>query len=97
MNLQELTALVVALTGLIGALAAILIQLRQTHALVNSRMTELLDTTKLLSQKTGELDGRDQEFSRGREAPIAGARTSKPIELPPTSTPGTGSPPGPSS
>ena len=97
MSLQEVTALVVAITGLVGALGAIYIQLRQTHSLVNSRMTDLLDTTKLLSQKTGELDGRDQEFSRGREAPAAGARTSTPIELPRTSTPGTGSPPGPAS
>lgn len=88
MTPEQATALIVAITGLVGAIGAVFVQLRQTHRLINSRMTELLETTKLASQKTGELDGRDQERARGLEAPSAVARIGTPTERSPTSTTG---------
>ena len=59
MTPEQFTALIVALTGLIAAVGAVWAQLRQTHKLMDGRMTELLDTTKLSGQATGELLGRD--------------------------------------
>lgn len=59
MTPEQATALIVALTGLIGALGAIFVQMRQTHKLVNSRMTELVEATRQAAQAHGELVGRD--------------------------------------
>jgi hypothetical protein len=69
--ITAITALVIALGTLAAALSAIWIQLHQTHTLMNSRMSELLDATKLAGQKTGELDGRDEQLSRGGTATIS--------------------------
>ena len=78
MTTPEFTALIVALTSLIGALGAIYKQTRETHALVNSRMTELLATTKLAAQSSGELKGRDFATSAtGPDAPAV-AQTEQP-------------------
>lgn len=78
MSPEQFTALIVAVTGLIAAVGVVLAQVRQTHNLVNSRMTELLDATKLASQKTGELQGRDQERTRTLVDPPAAGRTAPP-------------------
>lgn len=59
MTVEAITALVVAITGLIAALGAVFVQLRQTHTLINSRMTQLLDETRSAAQARGELTGRD--------------------------------------
>jgi hypothetical protein len=59
MTPEQATALIVAITGLVAALGAIFAQQRQTHQLINSRMTQLLQATKLAAQSSGELRGRD--------------------------------------
>ena len=59
MTPEQSTALIVALTGLVAAVGAIYAQLRQTHALMNSRMSELIRSTHQAAQKQGELLGRD--------------------------------------
>lgn len=59
MTPEQATGLIIAVTGLVGAITAVFVQLRQTHQLINSRMTELVETTKLAAQKSGELAGRD--------------------------------------
>ncbi len=66
MTPEQAAALIVAITGLVGALGAVFVQLRQTHSLINSRMTELVETTKLAAQARGELAGRD--FAAGATA-----------------------------
>lgn len=57
--LQALAALCVAVTALVAALVAIYVQLRQTHSIVNSRMTELVEATRQAASAQGELLGRD--------------------------------------
>jgi len=54
-TIDQATAFVVAVTGLLGAVVAVYLQVRQTHALVNSRMTELLETTRSASLAQGQL------------------------------------------
>jgi len=86
LSVEGLTALIIAVTGLVGALGAVFVQLRQTHSLINSRMTELIETTKLASGKAGELAGRDQE--RARQAIQIPAEYLDPRRIePPTGTP----------
>jgi hypothetical protein len=41
---------------IIGALGAVYLQVRKTHQLVNSRMTELLDLTRKSSLAEGKLE-----------------------------------------
>lgn len=55
MTVGELTALVVATASVLGAMAAILREVRQTHRLVNSRMDELLALTAKSSRAEGRL------------------------------------------
>jgi hypothetical protein len=55
MSAQEAAALITAFALLLGALGGILAQLRQTHGLVNSRMTELVELTKRASLAEGRL------------------------------------------
>lgn len=50
-------ALVVAAAGLLGGVLALLQQAKETHTLVNSRMTELLDITKSAALARGRLEG----------------------------------------
>jgi hypothetical protein len=52
---QEFVTLLGALTALTGAVTALIVQARQTHALVNSRMTELLELTRSASRAEGQL------------------------------------------
>ena len=84
MTAEQATALIIAATGMIVAVTACFAQLRQTHALLDGRMTALLDATKLASQKTGELDGRDQEAARSAAGPTAAGQIAQPTQrLPP--------------
>lgn len=72
MTPEQATALIIAISGLIGALGAVFAQLRQTHGLINSRMTELIDTTKLAAQLGGQQEGMERERARlGRVSPAA--------------------------
>ena len=84
MSAEQATALIVAATGMIVAVTACFAQLRQTHALLDGRMTALLEQTKLASQKTGELDGRDLEAARSAAVPIVAEHIAQPTQrLPP--------------
>ncbi len=93
MTAEQATALIVAVTGLVAALGVIIAQLRQTHGLVNSRMSQLLETTQLANQKIGELRGRDFAKSIATEVALAvPIRTEPPSPQSTTSTPGTSAP-----
>ncbi len=78
MTPEQATALIVAISGLIGALGVVFAQLRQTHALINSRMTELIDTTKLAAQLGGQQEGVERERARLGSIPSAEARIEPP-------------------
>jgi len=57
MSPEQFVAILGALTALIAAVAAALVQVRATHALVNSRMTQLLALTQQASLAQGKLEG----------------------------------------
>lgn len=78
MSPEQGTALIAAITALVIAVGGVLAQLRQTHALLNGRMTQLIAETKLASQKTGELDGRDLEVARAEAARAVAAQSASP-------------------
>jgi hypothetical protein len=46
-TLTAVTALVVAVGGLLGVLLAILKQLQETHAMLNSRWDQVVEATKI--------------------------------------------------
>lgn len=92
MTPEQFTALIVALTGLIAAVGAVFAQLRSTHKLMNGRMTELLDATKLASQKTGELRGRDFQPATVLVAPSVAEQTGPPTGTRPPNSPGINAP-----
>jgi IS30 family transposase len=52
---EQMIAVLGALTALVVAVGSLYRQVRQTHDLVNSRMTELLDATKAASHAEGKL------------------------------------------
>lgn len=97
MSPEQLTALIIAVTGLIAALGAVFAQLRQTHALINSRMTELIDTTKLAAQLGGQLEGVASERARLGAIPAAEEQTPHPRRRSQTNTAGREPPFRPSS
>lgn len=77
MTPEQLTTLLVAFTGLIGAFAALLIQVNQlsakidrNHDLVNGQMSHLVTLAQLAAHKTGELEGRD--FIQQKPGPASG-------------------------
>jgi hypothetical protein len=76
---EQFVAIMGSITALIGAVTVAIVQLRQTHSLVNSRMSELLDVTKRASLAEGRLEGPGppggSEISRGERG------------TPPTGTP----------
>jgi len=55
-SVEQFIAILGALAVLIGAVAGAIAQLRQTHALVNSRMTELLALTRSGAHAEGVLE-----------------------------------------
>lgn len=66
MSPEQFTAILVALGGLLTAAGVLLravrglrLQLRETHELVNGKMSELLTVAQLAALKEGELKGRD--------------------------------------
>lgn len=77
-SIEAITALVVALTGLLGAVLAVYVQLRQTHNLLNGRMSELIDTTKLAAHLSGQQQGVEDERARLGLAPGAEGQTAPP-------------------
>jgi hypothetical protein len=56
MSVEQFIAILAALTSLTAAVGVAIAQLRQTHALVNSRMSELLAVTKSAAHAQGVLD-----------------------------------------
>lgn len=80
MTPEQATALIVAISGLIGALGVVFAQLRQTHALINSRMTELIDTTKLAAQLGGQKEGVESERARLGAIPSVEGQTGSPTQ-----------------
>ena len=61
MSVEQFIAIMGAVTALVGVLGGILVQLRQTHTLINSRMTQLLDVSKTASHAEGVLDERQAQ------------------------------------
>ena len=59
MTVEGLTGLILAVTGLIGVLLAVLRQLQATHQLINSRMSELVEATRAGAHAQGMLDQQD--------------------------------------
>lgn len=55
MTVEQFVAVLGALATLIAAMTALLVQARATHALVNSRMTELLELTQKSARAEGAL------------------------------------------
>jgi len=61
MSVEQFVTIIGALTALIVAVTAALVQLRQTHELVNSRMTELLEVTRGAARAEGKLDAESHK------------------------------------
>lgn len=59
MTAEQATALLVALTGLVAALGAAVVQVRGLRRDLNGRVTELLSEATSAAHKHGELEGRD--------------------------------------
>jgi hypothetical protein len=53
-----------AVVALLGALGALYVQLRRTHQLVNSRMDELLELTRLSSRAEGRRERDEPLWNR---------------------------------
>jgi len=67
MSPEQLVAVLTAITALIAAVGAVYVQVRQTHKLINSRMTELLELTKSSAHAEGVIEG--QQPLRYRKEP----------------------------
>ncbi len=65
-----LVAVIVAISGVVTASisAFALIQTRQTHALINSRMDELLRQARLLARAEGVAQGEQSQRDRAADA-----------------------------
>jgi hypothetical protein len=61
MSAAELTAVLGALTALVVAVGALLVQVRQLHGLVNSRMGELLALTRRAALAEGKITTAPRE------------------------------------
>jgi hypothetical protein len=78
MTPDQATALLVALTGLIGAVVALWRETHLTRQAMDGRLDELVSTKATAAAKEGELRGRD--YVRGQLAPSEGATsTSVPL------------------
>lgn len=74
MTVEQATALMVALTSLIGAFIALSVQLRHYHQQVDGRMTELMELTKRAS------------FAEGQVSKVGDSPTGSPDSAPHTET-----------
>ena len=68
MSAEQATALIVALTGLVGAIGLLMRQIGELRRDLNGRLEQLLESTSAAAHKQGELAGRD--FAR-RAEPLA--------------------------
>jgi putative effector of murein hydrolase len=60
-TVDQATALLIALTGLIGAIVGLAVQVRAYHHAVNSRMDELLNLTRASSHAAGVVEGQQSQ------------------------------------
>lgn len=73
MSPEQVVAVLVAATGLVGALGVMLRQLHEMRGDLNGRLTELLDAVAKAERREGELAGRDyvhKELGSLRDTPI---------------------------
>jgi hypothetical protein len=63
-NVDQVTALLVAATGLITAIGVVAVQLRGLRKEINGRMEQLLTIAAASAHKEGEMVGRD--FTRAQ-------------------------------
>lgn len=59
MNVDGATALIVAVTGLVAAVGAVIVQVRGLRRDLNGRVSQLIDVATTASHRKGELEGRD--------------------------------------
>jgi len=70
-TVEQFVAILAAITALIGVLGGIWVQLRQTHKLVNSRLSALLELTATSSRAEGVLEGQHAaETQKGPVPPV---------------------------
>jgi len=58
MSVEQFVAILGGIASVLLALAAVFAQVRQTHQLVNSRLTDLLEVTAQAATARGVLEGR---------------------------------------
>jgi len=58
-TVEQATGLLVAVTGLVGAVGVLVVQLRSLRKDLNGRLTQLLAVAEQAARKDGELAGRD--------------------------------------
>lgn len=69
MAVEQATAFLLAISALLGAFGALLIQIRGLRSDLNGRMQELLDHAIIGAEKRGELAGRDFAYAAMGETP----------------------------
>jgi hypothetical protein len=67
----EFSIILGAITALVVAVAGLIFQVRQTHALVNSRMTELVELTRKSAFARGKLEAGEEPHGLGAVPPGA--------------------------
>jgi len=78
-TVEQATALVVAITGLVGAVGVLVVQIRSLRKDINGRLTQLLAVAEQAARKDGELAGRDFTRQAGRVTAGGGAGTVVPL------------------
>lgn len=71
MTPEQATALIVAATGLIGAVGVLIVQVRSLRKDVNGRLTHMLSLAADAGRKEGELAGRDFANKSAVDRPAA--------------------------
>lgn len=70
MTPEQGTALVVAITGLLGAIGLLIGQLVALRRDINGKMEELVRHASAAAEKRGELAGRDYQAQRRRRTDV---------------------------
>lgn len=79
MTVDQATALVVAATGLIGAIGVLAVQLRSLRKDIDGRLTQVLDLAATAARKEGELAGRDFAHQTNKVSAMGGAGSPVPL------------------
>jgi hypothetical protein len=72
---EQLVAVLVAVTGVIGAIGVLIGQIRSLRQEINGRLSDLVDATRVAALKEGELLGRDHSRVKSRRPKAAPAAT----------------------